>query len=104
MYRQIADAIAERIDRGELQPNRPIPSETALRQEFGVPRERAAGRPDLRERHLVFTVPQRGTYVAESTKDSPQTVRKKSAPRKRKPTSANGVSPGQRACRHHRRR
>ncbi len=87
VYRQIADAIAERIDRGELQPNRPIPSETALRQEFGVARETARRAvADLRERGLVFTVPQRGTYVAESTKDSPQTVRKKSAPRKRKPT------------------
>jgi GntR family transcriptional regulator len=87
VYRQIADAIAERIDRGDLQPNRPIPSETALRQEFGVARETARRAvADLRERGLVFTVPQRGTYVAESTKDSPRTVRKKSAPRKRKPT------------------
>lgn len=87
VYQQIADVIAERIERGQLQPHRPIPSETALRQEFAVARETARHAvAELRARGLVYTVPQRGTYVVESTKESPQTVRKKSAPRKRKPT------------------
>lgn len=66
VYRQIADIIAGRIERGELLPHRPIPSESTLQQEYGVAREtvrRAVA--NLRERGLVYTVPQRGTYVAE---------------------------------------
>jgi DNA-binding transcriptional MocR family regulator len=39
VYVQIADAIAARIASGELAPGRPIPSETSLRQEFGVASE-----------------------------------------------------------------
>ena len=66
VYLQIADIVAGRIERGELLPNRPIPSETQLRQEFGVARDTARHAVAvLRERGLVFTVPQRGTYVAE---------------------------------------
>jgi DNA-binding GntR family transcriptional regulator len=65
IYVQIADQIADRIKKGELLPNRPIPSEVSLVQEFGVAREtvrRAVA--ELRNRGLVFTVPQRGTYVS----------------------------------------
>jgi GntR family transcriptional regulator len=66
VYVQIADIVAERIKRGELIPNRPIPSETQLRQEFGVARETVRHAVALlRERGLVYTVPQRGTYVSE---------------------------------------
>jgi DNA-binding GntR family transcriptional regulator len=64
-YLQLAEILAERIERGDWQPNRPIPSENQLTQEFGIARGtvRRAVRA-LRERGLVFTVPQRGTYVA----------------------------------------
>jgi GntR family transcriptional regulator len=66
VYKQIADIIEDRIKRGEIAPNKPIPSETQLRQEFGVARETARHAiATLRERGLVYTVPQRGTYVAE---------------------------------------
>ncbi|MDG4783405.1 GntR family transcriptional regulator [Micromonospora sp. WMMD961] len=66
MYVQLADVIAKRIEAGELQPRRPIPSESTLQQEYGVARGtvRAAVRL-LRERGLVMTVPQRGTYVSD---------------------------------------
>ncbi|MEV4763777.1 GntR family transcriptional regulator [Micromonospora chokoriensis] len=66
MYIQLADVIAKRIEAGELQPRRPIPSESTLQQEYGVARGtvRAAVRL-LRERGLVMTVPQRGTYVSD---------------------------------------
>jgi DNA-binding GntR family transcriptional regulator len=68
VYQQIADVIAARIERGELQPNRRIPSETALQQEFGVARETARHAVAvLRERGLVVTVPQRGTFVVEQS-------------------------------------
>lgn len=65
IYVQLADVIAKRIETGELPPNRPIPSESTLQQEYGVARGtvRAAVRL-LRERGLVMTVPQRGTYVS----------------------------------------
>ncbi|MFE9189234.1 GntR family transcriptional regulator [Micromonospora sp. NPDC007208] len=66
IYVQLADVIAKRIETGELPPNRPIPSESTLQQEYGVARGtvRAAVRL-LRERGLVMTVPQRGTYVTD---------------------------------------
>ncbi|MBG6100183.1 GntR family transcriptional regulator [Micromonospora vinacea] len=66
IYVQLADVIAKRIETGELPPNRPIPSESTLQQEYGVARGtvRAAVRL-LRERGLVMTVPQRGTYVSD---------------------------------------
>jgi DNA-binding GntR family transcriptional regulator len=31
-YRQIAEILRGRIEAGELEPNRPIPSETAIQQ------------------------------------------------------------------------
>ncbi|MFB9698169.1 GntR family transcriptional regulator [Amorphoplanes digitatis] len=66
-YLQLVEILVERIGRGEWPPNRPIPSELQLVQEFGIARgtvRRAIA--VLRERGLVFTVPQRGTYVAPS--------------------------------------
>lgn len=64
VYVQVADIIAGRIERGELVPNRPIPSEIGMRQEFGIARgtvRRAV--EELRERGLVVTVSGRGTFV-----------------------------------------
>jgi GntR family transcriptional regulator len=62
----LVEILAGRIERGELQPNRPVPSETTLQQEFGLARGTVRhAMAVLRERGLVFTVPQRGTYVAE---------------------------------------
>ncbi|GAA0716731.1 GntR family transcriptional regulator [Dactylosporangium roseum] len=70
VYVQIADIIQQRIEAGELQPNRPIPSELALQQEFGVARGTARRAVELlRDRGLVFTVPQRGTFVADRPAD-----------------------------------
>ncbi len=66
VYQQIAAWVQQRIETGELQPDRPIPSEKTLMQEFeGVARttvRRAVAH--LRERGLVYTVAQRGTYVS----------------------------------------
>ncbi|MFI2712301.1 GntR family transcriptional regulator [Micromonospora sp. NPDC018662] len=66
LYVQVADLVAKRIEDGELQPRRPIPSESHLQQEYGVARGtvRQAVRL-LRARGLVVTIPQRGTYVAD---------------------------------------
>ena len=68
IYLQLVEILAERIERGEWPPNRPIPSELQLVQEFGIARGTARRAVAvLRERGLVFTVPQRGTYVAPSS-------------------------------------
>ena len=64
LYVQLADLLALRIERGELEAGKPLPSESTLQQEYGLARGtvRAAVRV-LRERGLVATMPQRGTYV-----------------------------------------
>lgn len=64
MYLQIADLIAAQITAGELLPGRRIPTETDIQQVYGVARATARRAvAALRDRGLVYTVPQRGTYV-----------------------------------------
>jgi DNA-binding GntR family transcriptional regulator len=64
IYIQIANILQGRIERGEIQPNRPVPSESQLQQEFGVARLTARKSiAVLRERGLVVTVQGRGSYV-----------------------------------------
>ena len=64
IYLRIAGALRSRIEAGELEPDRPIPSETAIQQEFGVARATARHAVELlREWGLVVTVPGMGTYV-----------------------------------------
>lgn len=63
-YKQIAAILRGRIEAGELEVNRVIPSEAQIQQEFGVAREtarKAVAR--LREEGWVVTVPGMGTYV-----------------------------------------
>ena len=63
-YRQIAGILRGRIESGDLEPDRPIPSETAIQQEFGVARETARKAVKLlRDEGWVVTVPGLGTYV-----------------------------------------
>ena len=65
LYVQVADILAGRIGSGALAKGMPLPSESTLRQEFGVSRGTArAAVAELRRRGLVVTVPQRGSYVA----------------------------------------
>jgi GntR family transcriptional regulator len=66
LYVQLADLLTKQIEDGDLAPGRPLPSETQLRQEYGVARGTVrAAVALLRERGLVVTMPQRGTYVVE---------------------------------------
>jgi DNA-binding GntR family transcriptional regulator len=66
IYMQLANILADRIESGEFQPNRPLPSEKYLVEQYGVARGTARRSVQvLRERGLVFTVPQRGTYVKD---------------------------------------
>ncbi|MFF3261386.1 GntR family transcriptional regulator [Streptomyces sp. NPDC002932] len=65
-YRQIAAYLIAEIGRGDLAPGRPLPSEKELTERYGVARNTArSALAVLREQGLVFTVPGRGTYVAE---------------------------------------
>lgn len=65
MYVQIADWVAARIESGALAPGRPIPSEKILQQQFPVARETVRHAvAELRDRGLIYTVPQRGSYVS----------------------------------------
>ncbi|MFF5079455.1 winged helix-turn-helix domain-containing protein [Actinoplanes sp. NPDC000266] len=66
----MADLLAAMIERGDLKEGDTIPSESYLQQEHGLARGtvRSAIRV-LRERGLVTTAPQRGTYVTRRTAD-----------------------------------
>jgi GntR family transcriptional regulator len=67
LYVQLADMIERDIRAGKIPPNRPIPSESTLQQQYGVARGTTRKAVEvLRERGLVFTVHGKGTYAAET--------------------------------------
>ncbi len=64
VYLQVADILRGAIERGELVPDRAIPSESRLMQEHGIARETA--RKAVRvlvDEGLVYVVQGRGVYV-----------------------------------------
>lgn len=64
VYVQIADYIEDDIRTGRLQPHDRIPTESDMHAEWGVARTTARRAVNLlRERGLVYTVPQRGSFV-----------------------------------------
>jgi DNA-binding GntR family transcriptional regulator len=65
VYRQLAAILRARIVSGDLAPDAPLPSETALCQEYGISRDsvRKAVRL-LRDEGLVVTVQGKGSYAA----------------------------------------
>jgi len=64
LYRQLADLIVARIEAGELQPGRPIPSVSRLQQEYGLARGTVLHAVAvLVEEGWVQVVKGRGTYV-----------------------------------------
>ncbi|QIP84866.1 GntR family transcriptional regulator [Streptomyces sp. Tu 2975] len=65
LYVQLANAIAQQIASGALAPDRPIPSENRLAEEYGVARLTARrATQELRERGLVVTVRGKGSFVS----------------------------------------
>ena len=67
VYVQVANILRSRIESGQLLPDRPVPSESQLQQEFGVARGTARKAiAVLREEGLVVTVMGRGSYVNPS--------------------------------------
>lgn len=64
IYKQIAAEIKRRIDAGDYAPNRPIPSESALCDEFGVSRKTARAAVQLlNEAGITVPIHGRGVYV-----------------------------------------
>jgi GntR family transcriptional regulator len=64
LYLQLAGLLREDITTGRLAKDDPVPSESYLEQQHGVSRAtvRRAIR-QLRDEGLVYTLPQRGTFV-----------------------------------------
>lgn len=63
-YRQVAGILRRRIESGKYQLDARIPTESELVEEFEVARStarRAVG--VLRDEGLIYTVPNRGSYV-----------------------------------------
>jgi GntR family transcriptional regulator len=65
LYQQLAALLREDITSGKLARDDLVPSESYLEQQYGVSRAtvRRAIR-HLREEGLVYTLPQRGTFVS----------------------------------------
>ena len=66
MYRQIADALREKISAGELKPGDALPTESSLQEAFNV--SRVTVRQALKlltEEHIVESIQGSGTYVKE---------------------------------------
>jgi GntR family transcriptional regulator len=67
-YRQIAEILRRRIASGGYQADSRIPTESELVEEFEVARTTARRAVAvLREDGLIYTVPNRGSYVARQT-------------------------------------
>lgn len=66
VYQQIADQLEAQIRAGKLKPGDKLPSESTLVQETGVARTTVRHAIALlRERDLIQTAPQRGSWVKE---------------------------------------
>jgi GntR family transcriptional regulator len=65
LYLQLATLLGDDINSGRLTKDDPVPSESYLEQQHGVSRAtvRRAVR-QLRDEGLVYTLPQRGTFVS----------------------------------------
>jgi DNA-binding GntR family transcriptional regulator len=64
LYAQLAAVIRAMITTGQLAPDDPVPSESYLQQTHGVSRVTVRKAIEvLRNEGLVYTLPQRGTYV-----------------------------------------
>jgi GntR family transcriptional regulator len=64
VYKQLANLLRGQIERGELQPNRPIPAESRLMQIHEVGRDTVRKAiAILREEGLVIAIQGRGTFV-----------------------------------------
>jgi len=67
-YRQIAGILRRRIESGQYPPDTRIPTESELVEAFEVARMTARRAiAALRDEGLIYTVPQRGSYVTRKS-------------------------------------
>jgi DNA-binding GntR family transcriptional regulator len=67
-YRQIAGILRRRIEGGKYRSDTRIPTESELVEEFEVARTTARRAVSvLREEGLIYTVPNRGSYVTRKS-------------------------------------
>jgi GntR family transcriptional regulator len=67
-YRQMAAILRRRIESGQYPPETRIPTESELVEAFEVARTTARRAiAVLREEGLIYTVPQRGSYVTRKS-------------------------------------
>jgi DNA-binding GntR family transcriptional regulator len=67
-YRQIAAILRRRIESGQYPPDTRIPTESELVDAFEVARTTARRAiAVLRDEGLIYTVPQRGSYVTRKS-------------------------------------
>jgi DNA-binding GntR family transcriptional regulator len=67
VYQQMASILRELITSGELTRDQALPSESYLVQQYGISRASARHAVAvLRDEGLVYTVPQRGTFVGSA--------------------------------------
>jgi GntR family transcriptional regulator len=72
-YKQIAEIIRRRIEAGGYQADTRIPTESEIVGEFEVARTTARRAvAALREEGLIYTVPNRGSYVTRPSSSSPK--------------------------------
>lgn len=70
LYRQLAQVLMTRIRSGEYVPGKPIPSEHALAQEYGIGRPTARQATDwLVRRRLLVRKRGSGTFVCDNAKE-----------------------------------
>jgi GntR family transcriptional regulator len=70
-YRQMANILRRRIESGQYQPDTRIPTESELVEAFEVARTTARRAiAVLRDEGLIYTVAQRGSYVARRSPSS----------------------------------
>jgi GntR family transcriptional regulator len=67
VYQQLASILREMITSGELARDQALPSESYLVQQYGISRASARHAVAVvRDEGLVYTVPQRGTFVGSA--------------------------------------
>ncbi len=66
LYEQLAAELRADIASGTLAPHDPVPSESYLEQQHEVSRQTVRrAMAQLRDEGLIYTLPQRGSFVAE---------------------------------------
>jgi GntR family transcriptional regulator len=66
LYQQLAGIIDAKINGGDYEPGKPLPSENTLAQEYGLAKGTVrSAMAELRRRGPIVTMPVRGSYVVE---------------------------------------